>query len=349
VIVGEQGSAKSTLCKIFRRLIDPSRAPLRTCPKNEQDLLIAAKNGWILVFDNVSYLSIKLMDAMCRVSTGGGNSFRELYTDDEESLFQVMRLIMLNTIADLPLRGDVVSRTIKLTCPEIKKHQPEKSFWKEFDAMEGECLGALLKILSEALKHLPTIPDLENSPRMADFAKFGVAIEKAMAWENGTFLAAYEDNRNSLAASVLEDPLTNFICGLDLSKPLTINATNLLEKYKSIATPHVVPKNPQTFSTQLRRLAPFLRARNIGFVFPTGGAREIKIFTLATVENFSADNIVNYAVDNSALLINTDESHINAQNAPDAPDPLIGKELWMAQSKTNAPELECTGAEGGAP
>src|SRR5262245_33298233 len=56
VIAGEQGSAKTVLTKILRELIDPNAAPTRALPREERDLMIAANNGHILAFDNLSGL-----------------------------------------------------------------------------------------------------------------------------------------------------------------------------------------------------------------------------------------------------------------------------------------------------
>ncbi len=53
VLHGEQGSAKSTLERLLRELIDPNVAPLRSEPRNARDLIIAATNSWMLAFDNV--------------------------------------------------------------------------------------------------------------------------------------------------------------------------------------------------------------------------------------------------------------------------------------------------------
>ena len=52
-IYGEQGSAKSTLCRIIRQLIDPNTAGLRSQPKDERDLLIAARHSAVLAFGNL--------------------------------------------------------------------------------------------------------------------------------------------------------------------------------------------------------------------------------------------------------------------------------------------------------
>jgi hypothetical protein len=54
IVQGEQGSGKSTAVELLRRIIDPNKANLRALPRNERDLLIAARNGLVLAFDNLS-------------------------------------------------------------------------------------------------------------------------------------------------------------------------------------------------------------------------------------------------------------------------------------------------------
>jgi hypothetical protein len=101
ILHGEQGSTKTTLCRVIKRLMDPNKADLRSMPRDERDLVIAANNGWVVAFDNLSYLPDWLSDAMCRLSTGSGFGTRELYSDDEEVLFDAMRPVIVNGIEEL--------------------------------------------------------------------------------------------------------------------------------------------------------------------------------------------------------------------------------------------------------
>ena len=68
---GEQGSAKTILSKLLRALVDPNVAPVRALPRDERELMIAANNGHLLAFDNLSGLPAWLSDALCRVASGG--------------------------------------------------------------------------------------------------------------------------------------------------------------------------------------------------------------------------------------------------------------------------------------
>jgi hypothetical protein len=60
--------------------------------------MIAATNSWCMALDNISHLPAWLSDAVCRLSTGGGFATRTLYENDEETIFDAQRPIILNGI-----------------------------------------------------------------------------------------------------------------------------------------------------------------------------------------------------------------------------------------------------------
>ena len=72
VISGEHGSAKSTTARLLRSIVDPNVAPIRTPPREDRDMLVAARNGHVICLDNISELPWWLSDGLCRLSTGGG-------------------------------------------------------------------------------------------------------------------------------------------------------------------------------------------------------------------------------------------------------------------------------------
>src|SRR5215813_8804894 len=137
VIAGEQGSAKTVLTKILRALIDPNAAPTRALPREERDLLIAANNGHILAFDNLSGLPFWLSDALCRLASGASFAVRRLFTDCDEVLFQAARPAILNGIEDVVCRSDLADRAIFLTLEPVadQRRRTERELWREFEAM----------------------------------------------------------------------------------------------------------------------------------------------------------------------------------------------------------------------
>lgn len=78
VVNGEQGACKSSIGRMSRLLVDPSRVLLRAEPKEPRDLAIGAENAWVLGFDNISSLPPWLSDGLCRIATGSGFGTREL-------------------------------------------------------------------------------------------------------------------------------------------------------------------------------------------------------------------------------------------------------------------------------
>ncbi len=285
---GEQGSAKSTLCRMARALIDPNGAPLRRPPRDERDLMIAANNGWVVGYDNLSGIRPELSDALCCLATGGGFATRELYSDDEEKLFAATRPILLNGIEDVATRPDLLDRALCLTLPAIPdgERRAEADLWKTFTAVQPRVLGALLDAVAAALKNLPAAR-LDSLPRMADFALWIAAAETALPWKPGEFMAAYSGNRgaaNELAieSSVVAAPLAALLSAEGGRWEGT--ATELLNALETAHTDEKTrarrewPTSTRKLSGDLRRLAPNLRRAGLEVTFdkePGGQRRRI--------------------------------------------------------------------------
>jgi hypothetical protein len=278
---GEQGSSKSTTARVVRALIDPSSAPLRAEPRDEHDLIIAATNSWVVAFDNLSQLSPRLSDALCRLSTGGGFATRELYTDADEVLFEAQRPVLLTGIEDLATRGDLLDRALVLQLPALaeEERRPEAEFWRAFEAVRPRILGGLLDAAATALARLPAVR-LGRLPRMADFAVWATAAEAALGWEEGAFVRSYTANRRevnflSLEDSVLVPPLRELVGrgGWEGS------CTELLAELARGADEKAVrsrgwPSSARLLSNALRRLAPNLRRAGIAVEFSRLSGRQ---------------------------------------------------------------------------
>lgn len=280
VLSGEQGSAKSTFSAILRSLLDPNTAPLRALPRNNQELFIAANNGHVLAFDNVSFLPGWISDTLCRLATGGGFAVRQLYTDQDEVLFEVARPVILNGIEEIVARPDLADRSVFLTLEPIpeEKRRPEAELWAAFEAERPRLLGVLLDAVVEGIKRLPAT-HLEKLPRMADFALWASACETAL-WPAGTFWSAYCTNRSEAAQSVLEaDSIALLVRELvDQRTVWTGTCADLLEELSSLlsdvtARPKGWPDSPRKLSGRLRRAAGPLRTMGIEIEFNRDGSR----------------------------------------------------------------------------
>lgn len=299
VLSGEQGSAKSTFTTILRALVDPNTSPLRALPREERDLFISANNGHILAFDNVSVLNPWISDTLCRLATGGGFAVRQLYTDQEEILFEASRPVILNGIEDVINRPDLADRALFLNLQAIpeEERKPEADLWSSFDKYKPEILGALLDGAAKGLEKMPTTI-LKKLPRMADFAKWAQACETAY-WPEGTFWQVYNSNLSKAVEDVIEANPVSFAIQKLMSwrTTWTGNATSLLDDLETINGDRAQkikewPKNSSALSNQLRRQATFLRKIGIEILFSREGKDRERIITI-TSSFASTDKTVN--------------------------------------------------------
>ncbi|MDP9367827.1 MAG: hypothetical protein M3Q03_06065 [Chloroflexota bacterium] len=288
-LLGEQGSAKSTQARLLRSLVDPNAVPLRTQPRDEGDLLIAATNGAVVALDNLSELPRWLSDALCRLATGGGLSKRELYTDTDEVLLDARCPVLLTAIGEVATASDLLDRCLTVTLPAIPPEGRRTEAEVEILAASAhpQILGALLDAAAAGLANLPTTR-LDRRPRLADFATWVEAAAPALGWEAGVFLDALEANRRGADAVAIEalpvgPVLLTFMESRDDWEG---TATVLLGELTRLAAEEVRkerewPKRANRLANQLRRLAPNLRAIGlwVGWGREAGSGQRLVLLT----------------------------------------------------------------------
>lgn len=286
---GEQGSAKSTFSAILRALLDPNTAPLRALPREDRDLFIAANNGHVLAFDNVSGLPAWISDTLCRLATGGGFAVRQLYSDQEEVLFDAARPVILNGIEDIVTRPDLADRALFLTLEPIpeERRRSEKELWAAFESERPRILGVLLDAAAKGLAMLPQTT-LDKLPRMADFALWATACETAL-WPAGTFWSAYCGNRDEAVEGVIDgDPIAAAVRAIMATRTeWTGTASELLGALAEVAGERVAkskawPDSPRGLSGRLRRAATFLRKIGIEMRFEKEGRARRRTIRITT-------------------------------------------------------------------
>jgi hypothetical protein len=328
ILQGEQGSAKSTVERLLRALVDPSTAPLRTTPRNERDLIIAATNSWCVAFDNISSLPPWTSDALCRLSTGGGFSARELYTDSEEVLFDATRPVILNGITDVATRPDLLDRSLIVTLPPIpeERRKPESGLWRDFEKARPAILGALFDAVSGALGAVGGVR-LEGMPRMADFAVWATAAEESLGWESGAFMDAYMGNRQEATESVLEaDPVAGAVRGLvEKQGRWAGTATELWQTLNELVDEDVRhtkawPAAPNSLTSRLKRLAPALRGIGIEYGEDRSGSKGTRQKTLTKKEPAKDRQSRQYRQFDEEVLQNNEKQTDDADGVTDSTD-----------------------------
>ena len=202
-MVGMQGSAKSSSQERLRAILDPNAVPLRAAPKSTEDLFVSAGTNWLASYNNLSHLSGSSQDALCSLATGGGYAARTLYTNNDETVFEAKRPVILNGIAPTVTQQDLTDRVIHLELPPLERYVPEAALNREFELTAPSILGGLMDLFVATLAQLPAVK-IERPPRMADFAHLGEAMMRSQAIPPGAFLRLYGDNRRDSIARGLE-------------------------------------------------------------------------------------------------------------------------------------------------
>ncbi len=281
VVFGAQGSSKSTVSKLQRRVVDPSLIEVASFPHSLKDLIQILAHHYFLFFDNVSFISEDQSDILCKAITGGGHSTRELYTDDEDIIRNFMRSIGINGINLVTTRPDLLERSLLLELERIdpKDRKTEKELYENFEKDLPAILGGIFDVLVRAIELRPTIK-LTSHPRMADWTIWGCAIAEALKYTKKEFLIAYENNINRQTEMLVnENIVANAInTFMEDKKEWKGTPSELLEKLSGHAMLANIdirekywPKGSNILSRRLNELSTPLKQVGISITISTSG------------------------------------------------------------------------------
>lgn len=268
-LVGEQGSAKSTTQAMLRSLIDPNKVMLRGRPKSVEDIFVAAANNWLVSYENLSGLTPEQQDALCTLATGGGFAARQLYTNGEEHVLATKRPAVLNGIAAIATRPDLIDRVIHIDMPAIapEDRRDDAETQSAWEQDRPKIFAALLDLFAATLAMLPKV-HLTQRQRMSDYERLGEAMACALRHPRGTFQKIYAAMVHAGTERVLDgnpvaQALDKFLRATGL--PWQGTAGVLYEQLTvySGADRSNWPRSPKGLADQLRRIAPAYRARGI--------------------------------------------------------------------------------------
>ena len=211
-----------------------------------------------------------MSDAICRIATEGGFATRKLYSGREEEVFDSLRPFILNGIADVASRPDILDRALLVTLPAIKKNKPLRVVKEDFAEKEAGILGALLDAVAAGIAaDLDDVSIDMELPRLADFAQWAFATEEALVGKPGDFMKAYWKSRGEGTETALEaEPMVPAL--IEVAKkyseadPWNGPTKDLLDRINAEETDEALkrskewPKTPKKLSELLKRLAPAL-------------------------------------------------------------------------------------------
>lgn len=326
-LFGGQGTGKSSATKLIGLLVDPSGAPLRSAPRNEDAWATNASGSWVVPIDNLSSIQPWFSDALCRAVTGDGWVRRRLYTDGDPAVTKFQRCVIMTSIDAGALRGDLAERLLPVELERIdpSRRRTEAEITAAFRPNHGAILGALLDLVVKVLDELPRI-ELDELPRLADFARVLGALDRVNGWDSlDRFLGIGAD----LAEDVIEaDPVAQAIVKLlDDRGEYHGTAQGLLKEITPEQLPKGWPTTAHHLSGAIKRAAPALRA--VGIVVEQGEGRGRRSWSLSRVSGIA----------NTA-----------SPASPASPEPLfapIGDAGDAGDAESLTPDISSGGSAGG--
>ena len=277
ILHGVQGSAKTTLLKIIKRLIDPTMVEVRGGVRDLAEFALVAAQHRVVFYDNLTSLPDWLSDALCRLISGEGWSKRTLYSDEDSTVFQyqaVVGIAGINLVVDRP---DLLDRSIIIRLDPVSRRERrhEKELWREFDEVAPSIMGGLLDALSRAMCVEPGLWP-KDLPRMADFARWGAAAALGLRREPTDFLKIYQRNVGRQCEAVLdESPVAQAVLAfMEARDDWDGTPSELLSELETVAE----RKHLDTRATAWPKAANWLR-RRLTEVIPTLQTMGIEVKT----------------------------------------------------------------------
>lgn len=271
--IGQPGGAKSTTSMMLRSLIDPSTTEILGEAERGQLVQVMFHHA-IPCFDNLGRFGRNDADFFCRAVTGVGFEKRQLFTDMDEVLLKFKRSIILNGVTLPTTRPDFLDRSLVFHIDRLKNFRPRNEIEDEFRSASPLLLGALLDLLVETLKHLPST-SASTEFRMADFARLGRAVARALKQHDRDFDDAYRSTLQHQADDALDaDPFANAVVSYvqALKKEVETTAAEFLEKLTAFAKEKKLehsgkfwPGGPRWVTTRLTELVPVFSVSGVRF------------------------------------------------------------------------------------
>ncbi|MFW6030030.1 MAG: hypothetical protein ACOCRO_07220 [Halanaerobiales bacterium] len=200
ILLGPHGSAKSTMFRLIQRIVDPTETEILNIPTNTEEYIQKTAHSWVSFYANVAKIPRNLSDAMCRTVTGGSQSKRKLFSNDEDFIHKFKHCVGINGIKFNSLQPDLLDRSIILNMDRItgQSRKSEISLMDNFKTDRKIILTGFLNLIAESMKIVDDI-DLNKValPRLADFYKWGIAFAKVLGYGQQKFERAFNINRSA--------------------------------------------------------------------------------------------------------------------------------------------------------
>ena len=302
-IRGGEGSAKSTLVEILRRLIDPHDPPYTALPRTEIKLRSTAAEAYCQAYDNISGLTVSMSDALCRFVTDGSN-----------------QPVIINGISDIITRPDLADRCVFIDCAPIPDAQRRThadvmtTFAKRGPRSWASSLMRSFMVFKSSPRS--SRPDCRGWPTL----RWSATACETKFWPAGTFRTAYDRNRAEIVEALIEaDPVASAVRLLSVRREYWEGQASDLDGILRAITGNLEgarnwPAEPRILANTLRQLAPSLMKIGIDVRFHKSPDRDRKRLITITASRRPDAAIKEEAISPSAASTKPAPGHHESHN-----------------------------------
>jgi putative DNA primase/helicase len=308
LFTGPQGSGKTTRQRHFKRLLDPTKP--ESLRLDQRDFVQKVAHAQIVLFDNLTVLPDWAIDSFCRLVTGEADSKRVLYSDDQDFIYELRRLVLLNGINVPADRPDFADRLLPIDLPRIEDMDrvEEDALSAKFFANHAAWLGAIFSLLSKTIakRQLVRPPRL---PRLADWGRWAAAVYAAMGEEDGQFWLDWQQVvKRQHAAAIEGSPLAQVVIAFMKDRSEWKGAPGRLyealcplAEQLGFAKAKEWPKDVRWLGRRLREVGPVLAAQGITFTDDDRTSSSRTITILNEPKNDVTDDMSNETAKRAAF------------------------------------------------
>ena len=256
-VCGNQGSAKSTLAVVTKRLVDPSNAEIGPFPSTLANLAQYLGHNHLSAFDNLTQLSEDQSNLLCQAVTGGTYYKRKMHSDEGEICFSLRGCVILTSIVQVIEKPDLLDRSLILELQPIgaDKRRDETTLLQKFEELRPGLLTAIFETLAKAMRIRHEVNPAEL-PRLADFYKWGLAITQALGFDPERFATAFTKNHEKANGKAIDaEPLVAAILDFVSRNPEWSGKISTLHGIlQRTPAAKLLPKTPNHLSRKLREI-----------------------------------------------------------------------------------------------
>ncbi|MDF0682245.1 MAG: hypothetical protein P0116_14895, partial [Candidatus Nitrosocosmicus sp.] len=304
LIHGSKGSAKSTFLRMLKDIVEPAKPPLFTLHNKSEEFIQQLSHNYFSAYDNIKYVPKWLSDEVCKAVTGIGQTQREIYTVDNDKIYEYKHGLIFNGINLAFSEPDVLDRSILIHLNEIddKDRMTEEDILEEFSNLKPWLLKVIFDTLAKAIEIKKDVKNrLKRSgrlPRMSDYAVWSEAISQSLGNKEGEFLDAYYDNlslqnQEIVESSVVAKVIIEFMedrtewkgSATELHSILT---SALSDKDERLVRSKSWPNSVNSLSRKINELSSTLKKRGIEISHSYDNKTKSRVINITNIEKISS-------------------------------------------------------------